>query len=206
MKTKILLVRNAKSASNESGIYSSESALSQSGKTMALFLGKNLQKFKIDSIYTSPKRNTLESTKIICKALRKDENDIKICQEFAQINLGEWEGLRDEEIARKYSKSWKEIWNNPDPRKLYIPNGETIAQVAQRAYIKLIKIVKLHKRQTILVVTHGLVIRALICKFLDFPLKNLWSFRIENASLSIAEVNVRTTPPKAVFEMIGCTK
>ncbi|HAS79957.1 MAG TPA: hypothetical protein DCR90_03505, partial [Fusobacteriaceae bacterium] len=71
-----------------------------------------------------------------------------------------------------------------DSKNYMIPNGESYNQVAKRTMDSLSDIIKNHKNQKIVVVTHGGVISPLIRNLLSIPYKTHKKFMISNTSIT----------------------
>ena len=66
------------------------------------------------------------------------------------------------------------------------PGGETLADVQRRAVSALDRAMP-NSGKDALLVTHGAVLKVLICHFLDVPLSCYWRLRIPNCGVSCVE-------------------
>lgn len=64
------------------------------------------------------------------------------------------------------------------------PNGETLAQLAERVKTAFNEIKSQHKDQTVLVVSHSGALQTLFALTLGVDLSRYWQFRVSQASLS----------------------
>jgi broad specificity phosphatase PhoE len=135
--------------------------------------------------------------------------------------FGAWEGLQAREIAARYPEAW-DVWLR-DPLRARPPGGETVEELQQRVvafYRSVVSVENGRHRprdwfsyraagplsadsedQTVLIVTHGGPVRALLTHLLDVRLDLYWRFGIRPASVSILDVY----PEGAITEVIGDT-
>jgi alpha-ribazole phosphatase len=95
-----------------------------------------------------------------------------------EMDFGDWE-----------LRSWNEIPED-ESREFFAdfvhipaPGGESMKKLNDRSVSCFEKIVSLQKNPSILV-THGGVIRSLICHVLEIPLKNAFRFQLDHGSVS----------------------
>ncbi len=70
-----------------------------------------------------------------------------------------------------------------------MPGGETIRDVQKRGLKTLRKATREFPKGRLLFVSHGDVIRAVICHYLQLPLEEFRRLRIDNGSLTALEVD-----------------
>ena len=102
-----------------------------------------------------------------------------------EIYLGEWEGLRTEEITDRYPAAWTQWVEEPDWD--VIPGGESAVAFGERVAAALDEILERHQHGDVLVVTHGGVIQVALHRVVGRESKGLFPFRIQNASISLIE-------------------
>lgn len=136
------------------------SNLTDTGVRQAQALGKAIRDLKIDCIYSSSSQRTLDTANLI----RGDRNlDIIPEDDLREIYLGTWEGLTFEEAEQSYPETFDNFWHHPEK---YIPvDGETFEQVRTRTSNVLKKLAKQYPDKSILIVTHGVVLRTLYTFF-----------------------------------------
>lgn len=158
--------------------------LSRGGVAVARKLGRHFSKQKIDGIITSPLKRAFTTAEIIVSANGKvpvsTENNLM------EINFGLCEGLTFGEVARKFPKVYKPYLTQSN--NVSFPKGESFKSFRSRIKIWLKRFINSHTGKTILVVTHGGVIRVILCSLLHWSSKSFWQVKLDYGSVSIIEV------------------
>jgi probable phosphoglycerate mutase len=102
-----------------------------------------------------------------------------------EIFLGDWEGLRTDEIAERYPGAWARWVEEPDWD--VVPGGEREADFESRVAGVIDDLFRRHAEGDVLVVTHGGVIQVALHRIVGQPSRGLFPFRIQNASVSLIE-------------------
>jgi broad specificity phosphatase PhoE len=85
-----------------------------------------------------------------------------------EINQGIFEGLRITEMRTQYSELVEEWIAAPD--RFVIPEGESLAQVQERAWASVQRIVAAHPEGQVVAVSHNLTIMSILCRALTIDL------------------------------------
>lgn len=96
----------------------------------------------------------------------------KAVEELADPNLGLLEGLTEQDFAERYPsrcKQWLE-----DPLSLSPPEGEEIADAADRVFKAVARILKRSKHDEVVVVLHPLALGMMRCWMADRPMSDSW--------------------------------
>ncbi|MBO8137466.1 MAG: alpha-ribazole phosphatase [Desulfotomaculum sp.] len=182
MGTRLFLVRHGETEWNAANKFQGHTdvSLSDVGREQAERLALNLQKFNISAVYASDLSRARETAEIITSNL----NIPVICrEELREINFGDWEGLTVEEIKHRYEDVVKKWWK--DPSNTRIPGGEILSDLVNRVVDSIIKIINQHPGENVLVVTHGGVVRSIICYVLGISINEYWRLQMKNCSLTI---------------------
>ncbi len=102
-----------------------------------------------------------------------------------EIYLGEWEGLRTDELATRFPDAWRS-WT-AEPNWDVVPGGEGSAHFESRVASTVDSLFARHQQGDVLVVTHGGVIQVALQSVLGRPSRGLFVFRIQNASITVIE-------------------
>jgi probable phosphoglycerate mutase len=148
-------------------------------------LAKRIRHFKIDKIYSSDLGRAYSTTVAITRFLKKTK--IVRDPKLREILLGDWEGMTPEEVDKLYGRGYQRWLKSPSA--CVIPNAERVGHFRKRVTERVRQIARKDSRKTVLIVTHGGVITALLADWLkadfDRVLKNL---QIENTSLTFVAV------------------
>ncbi|MEJ2608812.1 MAG: alpha-ribazole phosphatase [Candidatus Thiodiazotropha sp.] len=100
---------------------------------------------------------------------------------LAEIDFGDWEGCSASQLMEQHpdqlSNFWRDPINNPPP------NGETLNHFQQRVISAWQQLNQRHVEKRILLVTHGGVIRMLLCHLQQRPLSSLMEQEVKYAAL-----------------------
>lgn len=144
------------------------SDLTELGKRQATGLGDCLKEIDLDIIYSSSSPRALQTAELI-----RAERQMEIIPEddLREIYLGCWETLLFSEVENRYPDQFDNFWNHPEK---YVPlNGESFETLRVRIGNKLEEIAKKHQGETILIVTHGIVLKTLYTYFRNQPIKEI---------------------------------
>ena len=103
-----------------------------------------------------------------------------------ELSLGDLEGVTGAEMRA----GWPEVyqaWRN-NPADVVMPNGESLAQLQERAWRVILEIEQAHADdEDVVVVSHNFTIRTIICAILDIPLYNFHRMSLGLGSLCTFE-------------------
>ena len=188
---KILLVRHGITDANINNKFAgqTEIGLAEEGVRQAEKLGKRLARTKIDAIYSSDLRRAMLTAEAISG---KHEAEISRCGELREMDYGEAEGLTYEEIKENLPEV-AEALAEFDLNLINFPGGESMQALIARG-VKFLERLNGHGQdETVLIVTHGGMLRTLICELLEIGMENWRKFRFDNASLTIVDIYPRRT-------------
>ncbi|HSX18646.1 MAG TPA: histidine phosphatase family protein [Candidatus Saccharimonadales bacterium] len=156
---------------------SNSSILTKKGKSQAELLADKIQKMGVDVIYCSELKRAKQTAAIIAKKLKLP---IFYSSDLNERSFGVFEGGNVEEV-------FAHLRSIPiDVRYLYQPeDGESLAQFEKRVFLEAEEIIRINKEKTVLIVTHGGVIRAFIHLFKQTPFEQRADLNIPNTSLTI---------------------
>ncbi|PRX29865.1 alpha-ribazole phosphatase/probable phosphoglycerate mutase [Orenia metallireducens] len=200
METKIILVRHGETDWNRELRFqgSKDIQLNDNGIEQAEKLAQRLAAEEIDVIYASDLERAYKTAKTVAK-----EHDLEVdkFKELQEISFGQWEGLTYNQIQEKYQAEWA-MWEE-DPALNGAPEGESLKDVQERSIKKLEEIISRHLGNTILIVSHGGVIKVLISTLFGIPLAKAWQLMQSNTSVNIINYYEED---KVALELFNCTK
>jgi 2,3-bisphosphoglycerate-dependent phosphoglycerate mutase len=180
----LLLVRHGQSTWNHEHRIQGQldPPLSGEGRRQAVQLGHRLAGRAFAGFYTSDLKRAIETSSFIGEAVRMEPTPMP---ELREIFLGEWEGLQTEELAVRYPQLWTD-WIE-EPNWDLVPGGEGSAVFEARVDAALDLLFRRHQEGDVLVVTHGGVIQIALHHVVGRPGRGIFTFRIQNASVSVIE-------------------
>lgn len=106
----------------------SDSPLTEKGIRQAKDLAKRLRGISFDAIYSSPAGRALQTAEIL-----RDGRDIEIREhpDLREMGLGDWEGMRSEEIEARFPADFARFWKAP--HRFRSKRGEAYTDVQKRA-------------------------------------------------------------------------
>jgi broad specificity phosphatase PhoE len=145
----------------------------------------------LDAIYTSPLRRAVQTANVVAAGTK-----LPICRSegLNEIAFGDWAGryfdeLIDNELYRRFIKS---------PATTLLPGGETISDVQRRGLKVIDEAAQKVPGGRFLFVSHGDVIRAILCHYMKLPLNEYRRLRVDNGSLSALQTDRRWVEIKYV--------
>lgn len=177
----IYLLRHGQTEENIKGSYYGN--LDISLNEIGISQGKKAKDFfnniKLDKVYVSGKRRTLEMAKLVLGQAK-----IEILQDnrINETNFGDFEGKTYEEIKELYPEEcmcWQNNWKEFVP-----PNGESYIKLCERVKNFMEHIKKL-ECDNILICTHSGVIRAIYCYVMYENIDLFWNFGCKNGDISV---------------------
>lgn len=170
MKTKLIIVRHAEAVGNKIREFHgwTDEGITERGRLQAARVAERLKNIHIDVIYSSTMKRTLETARYI--AATKNLPIIQV-EDLKEINGGLWEGMKWSELADKYPDEY-DIWENK-PHLCQMPGGENMKCFQQRVVAAVMRIVEKEAGKNVLIVTHGTVIKVLLCHLKELPLEEM---------------------------------
>ena len=153
--------------------------LNERGLAQAKETAKAAADWGLVAIYTSPLARTVQVAQEIAKV-----TPLPVSQEpgLMELSLGDLEGVTGQEMR----EGWPEVfaaWRS-NPEQVSMPNGESLAQLRNRAWRSILQIEQKHSADaSVVVISHNFAIRSIIGELLGVPLENF-----HRMSLSLASV------------------
>ncbi|MEM9087688.1 MAG: histidine phosphatase family protein [Cyanobacteria bacterium P01_F01_bin.53] len=182
--TRVILVRHGRSTFNEQGRYqgsSNDSVLTEQGRKNSWLVGQHLKQASvngpIDFIYTSPLRRVQQTADEMIRVLAPSRPPPVITDDdLKEISLSLWEGMSYQRVQQQFASQYHQWRQCPAQFELPIErenpaNGEI--SVATETYFPIqdlyhsarkfwTKVLSRHTGNTLLIVSHGGTIHALL--------------------------------------------
>ena len=156
--------------------------LSDKGRRQAERVGQRIAGRHFAGFYSSDLKRAFETAQAIEAATGLQAEPMAGLRE---IFLGEWEGLRTDDLAQRFPEAWASWTDEPDWD--LVPGGEGAALFETRVAAALDEILSRHAQGDVVVVTHGGVIQIALHRVIGRPSRGLFPFKIQNASISVIE-------------------
>ncbi|SDE70110.1 alpha-ribazole phosphatase [Desulfuromonas thiophila] len=178
MTTQITLIRHAAIATEFDGHYigRSDVPLSADGRQQAERLVRHLSRPgfpAIDALWCSPAQRARQTAEPL---IRQSLRPVTIDERLQEINFGDWEGLDFAQILHNDPQrvnQWAAFTDD-----FCFPAGESLKQFRHRLDA-VVESILAEQAGHLVIVSHGGVLRGLICQLLGWSLKDHLKFTIE---------------------------
>lgn len=180
---RLYLIRHGQTDSNSGKLFQGQmnTPLNANGLDQAQQMAQYMKDIPLDAIYCS----SLLRARMTAAPLAMAKNmAYKPLEGLREVSFGDWEGVSFTELHRDHGEAMMTFLERPG--EFTPPNGESFVEAQARCIAALNEIfAREGHAKDIALVTHGGIIRLLLCYFLDIPLNSLWKMAIRNVSVSI---------------------
>ncbi|WP_125704896.1 histidine phosphatase family protein [Lacticaseibacillus daqingensis] len=164
----LIVVRHSISVANHQDLISgadSDVPLSAEGVAYAQKVRAAYDWDRFDAVYASPLQRAQKTAQI----LTADRPDIQLDARIEEMHFGEWEGLSADPIRTVHPDAFDYMGMFNENYAKYAPGAESYASVIARTAAFLADVEQAHPSDAVLVVCHGMTIRALMAAVLHAP-------------------------------------
>jgi probable phosphoglycerate mutase len=182
--TSLYLIRHGQTEWSLSGKHTGRTdiPLTDTGRTEAKRLNEPLSQLNFSMVLCSPRSRARETAK-----LAGFGSGVAVCDELAELDYGDYEGLTTQEIRAKVP-DWT-VWTHP------CPQGESLEQAAKRCR----KVIDLaSSSEQVLIFAHGHILRILTTCWLLLPASEGKHFILDTSTISVLS-HERETPAIKVW-------
>jgi alpha-ribazole phosphatase len=154
--------------------------LSDNGRAQMGQVAEYLKAEPLAVIYTSPRSRSVESAHILAAV---QSCPVAVVPDLREIDFGDFEGLRYEEIEARYPDVYRQWMETPT--EVRFPNGETFSEMRGRILSAFETIQREREGQTVAIVSHGGVNRILIAWALQMPDNCLFRLAQDYAAINL---------------------
>lgn len=154
--------------------------LNEKGRAQAEALAHRLADQPIAAVHSSPLERAVETAQIIAAP---HQLEIQIQEGVGEVRYGDWTGQSIKDLAKEKEDAWRVVQFSPSMARF--PGGEAIREMQARAVAALDTIVEAHPSETVLVVSHADVIKAVLAHYAGLHLDLFQRLVISPASLSV---------------------
>lgn len=180
--TELILIRHGETAWNREYRMQghTDTKLSETGLAQAAALARRLSERRFSALYSSDLSRARQTAQAIADATG---HAIRVDRELRERVFGIFEGLTFDEIAQRYPEHLARFRaRDPD---YAVPGGESPRAFFERSIAALTRIAEAHPDESVVVVTHGLVLDTAWRAARGTPLEVRREAPILNASLNV---------------------
>lgn len=180
-KCELIVARHGETTWNKEGKQQGhlDSPLSELGVRQAERIGERLETERFGALYTSDLGRAYATAERIAA---KTGHDIRVDVRLRERNLGIFQTLTMEEVARRYPEEYARF-RSGDPDYV-IPEGESARERHARAIACVEEIGARHAGERVVIVAHGGVLQSLFRHAVGLPLEAPRGFSLFNASIN----------------------
>lgn len=147
-----------------------ETDLTPLGERQAIALGERLEDVDFDLVFSSPQRRAMKTTQLIL-GKRRDNLPIIPDDALKEILMGDWQGILIDDLMERFPEEIDLFWHHPEQYKR--EGCETYDEVRKRAGQFMERTAAENPGKTILVVTHGALLKTLYTYFKYQPISEI---------------------------------
>ena len=156
--------------------------LNATGRQQVDRLAQLFRNLPLSAIVSSPLIRTRQTAEAIAGARG---SAVQIVPAFLEVEVGDWTGATVDELER--NPEWRRY--NEARSLVRPPGGELMIDVQQRSVAAILDLASMHPDGSVVIVSHGDVIRALIMYFLGMPFEFVHRIEIAPASISVVTLD-----------------
>ena len=195
--TRVIIVRHGQSSYNtERRIQgrTDASQLTEKGQNQATKLGKALSNILFNAIYSSPLQRAKQTAEIIHSELAIPTGTSAVVQtsdKLLEIDLPLWERMLTAEVKEKYAEDYKTWHEHPDELRMLLQDAAgtkehfPVLSLYEQAREFWQEILPHHQGETILIVGHNGINRALISTALGISPSRYHSIQQSNCGITV---------------------
>ena len=182
--TRVLLVRHGETEWNRVERFRGRTdiELNETGHRQARAVAQRLSSWQMEAIYSSPLKRALQTAQPIAQACGLE---VQPLDGIIDIEYGDCAGLSPQEFSTRHPDLF-ETWRDA-PQEVRFPRGESLDDVRRRAWRGMDEVCSTHAHGTVILVSHVVVNRVLICAALGVGNYSFWKIGQDNAAISIIE-------------------
>lgn len=165
-------------------------SLDEQGRSRARRTAEYLAGLRLAAVYASPIERTWETAQLVAEPHRL--NPI-VEDGLLEVDYGAWSGRT---LASLYKlKAWRTVQQTPS--RVVFPDGESLLDAQTRAVQTVARLAREHRKQTIGLVSHADIIKAVLAHHLGQPLDFFQRIGVSPASVSVLDIP-DSGPPSVV--------
>jgi probable phosphoglycerate mutase len=158
------------------------SSLNATGRRQALALANRFQKLGFDAVYTSSLNRTIETAAQVLK--NRANATVRQSSDLDEMCWGVYEGVPSSDRLQDMLDEMHARWDGGD-FDYCVEEGESIRDVQERGLRAVERIVREHPGQTVLIVTHGRLLRVVLSSILEIGLEHMDDIDHANTGVNV---------------------
>jgi len=195
----IIFLRHAQAENNTKRILAGRTegvSLTKTGIQQAERISEYLKPLDISAIYSSPIGRAKHTAEIVTK---NSAIDVELDERLTEIDMGKFTRMNYDDMFAKYGNIFLKFYEN-DP-VIAEHEVETFPSVQKRILDMVDHIIKKHKNENVILVTHMDPIKSMLANVMDLKPKTLFELIIANASFTILTEQERKFSLSAINAM-----
>ena len=179
----IIFLRHAQAENNTKRILAGRTegvSLTKTGIQQAERISEYLKPLDISAIYSSPIERAKHTAEIVTK---NSAIDVELDERLTEIDMGKFTRMNYDDMFAKYGNIFLKFYEN-DP-VIAEHEVETFPSVQKRILDMVDHVIKKHKNENVILVTHMDPIKSMLANVMDLKPKTLFELIIANASFTI---------------------
>jgi phosphoserine phosphatase len=194
LSTRVIILRHGQSSYNSQGRIQGRSDLSvltDRGQADATLTGAAFQGLKFDAAYCSPLQRAHQTAKTVLASLGQ-QDCLHTDDRLLEIDLPLWETMLNQDVREKYAEQYHAWKERPHELKMLLSQADgsqqeffPVLSLYEQATKFWQGIIPQHQGQTILIVAHNGINRALISTALGIPAHLYHSIQQSNCGVTV---------------------
>lgn len=182
--TSVYLIRHGQTAWNKEEIFRGRTnvPLDETGLKQADLAGEYFKRMEIHAIYSSPLARAWQTAE---KIAEPRSMKVQPLEGVIDMSFGSWEGHPHQEIREMDPQTYRQ-WRD-EPHLARLPGGETLDEVRLRAMAALEAVVQSNPNNTVIVVSHRVVNKVLICGILGIDNSHFWQIGQDTTAINLIQ-------------------
>jgi probable phosphoglycerate mutase len=195
----IIFLRHAQAENNTKRILAGRTegvSLTKTGIQQAERISEYLKPLDISAIYSSPIGRAKHTAEIVTK---NSAIDVELDERLTEIDMGKFTRMNYDDMFAKYGNIFLKFYED-DP-VIAEHEVETFPSVQKRILDMVDHVIKKHKNENVILVTHMDPIKSMLANVMDLKPKTLFELIIANASFTILTEQERKFSLSAINAM-----
>ena len=177
----LILTRHGETDWNASEVFRGRAdvGLNDAGVQQAELLAEYLSHEKIDFVYSSPLKRAVQTAEAVAG---RQGIEVSVVPNLTDFDFGEWQGLSVKDVEDRYPELYRDWLDTPE--QVRMPGGESLHDVTARAMPFVEDAVMRCGEGRLVLVSHRVVSKVLICALLGLENSHFWNIRLDTCGVT----------------------